>query len=163
MKKAWIVITLIACLALVTVLIVTFADTNNPNVICSTFNVSVHHNALFSQYGVTIYFDDVEVAYLNQGDALTFKAYMEADQTHVLRFDPDKEGVPDRIWTISNLQNGSALTCELQTKRDQVEIKSQDLIQNGQTVFSASPEIKAQVKALGTIIATGIQVYKELQ
>lgn len=154
------IVALLFCMILVTTHFTALADTNDPNVFYSTFNVTLHQNAAFSKYGVTVYFDDIEVAYLNQGDVLTFGAYMTDDQAHVLRFDPDKKGVSDRIWTISNLQNGSSLTCEIQTKRNQVKIKSQSLNQNGQTIFSVSPDIAAQVKLVGTIIVTGIKIYQ---
>lgn len=160
MKHLKKIVALLFCIMLITIQITVFADSNGTNAIYSTFNVELHRNRVFSQYGVTVYFDGIQVTHLDQGDILTFGAYMADNRAHVLKFDPDKEGVPDRIWTISNLQHGSVITCEIQSKFNQVKIMSQSLSQNGQSLFSIAPDIEGQVKLLGTILATGIGVYQ---
>ena len=136
MKTMKRIIALLFCLILAGVQFGSVADTGGVHVFYSTFNVTFHRNHLLSQYGVTVYFDGIEVKHLNQGDILTFGAYMTDDRTHELRFDPDKEGVPDRCWTISNLQHGSVLTCEIQAKNKQVKIRKHSLSLNGQVIIN---------------------------
>ena len=148
------------CLLLITVSFSAFAEGKQPKVIYSTFNVTLHHNINLSRYGVTVYFDGIQVARLEQGDIATFGAYMTDDRVHEIRFVPDKAGVPDRVWTLSNLQHGTALVCEIQTKRNQVKVRSMDMRVGGTDVFSISPDMEKQVKVLGTIVVTGLGVYK---
>ena len=149
------IIALLFCLILV---VSQTAVAEDANVIYSTINIRLRHNHMLSQYGVTVYIDDVEAAHLNQGDMITFGAYMKDNQTHELRFVADKYGVPDRVWTVGNLQQGSVLTCELQSKHNQVRVRQYDLSVNGDTVCSISPEIEDQVKLLGTIVVAGISI-----
>ncbi len=156
------IVALLFCMILVTTSLHALAEDVGPNVIAATFNVTLHHNARLSRYGVTVYFDGIEAGHLDQGDVTTFVACMTDDRPHVLRFDPDKDGVPDRVWTLSNLQHGSTLTCEIQTKRNQVKILSQDLSVNGLSVFSVSPDTEARVKLIGTVITTVIKTYTSL-
>ncbi len=151
---------LLFCIILVTVQFTALAGTDDAGVIYATFNVTLRHNRALSRYGITVYFDGIEVAHLGQGDILTFGAYMAGDRPHELRFDADKDGVPDRVWNLNNLQNGSVLTCELKAKMNQVRILSQNLSVNGQTICSISPDTEARVRLVGTILATGIQVYQ---
>ena len=157
------IIAVLFCIILVTFQIAAVAEAKaedkDVHVFYATFSISMHHNAVLSRYGVTVYLDGVEVGHMDQGDIATFGAYMADNQTHILTLDPDKYGVPDRTWIISNLQHGSVLTTEIQTKRNQVKVLKYDLSLNEDTVISVSPDIEKQVKLVGTIIATGLKIY----
>ena len=166
MKACKKIVAVLFCVILVTCQIAVIAEAKaedeNVHVIYGTFSINLHHNVAFSCYGVTVYLDGIEVAHLEQGDIVTFGAYMTDDQAHVLTLDPDKYGVADRTWTISNLQHGSVLTAEIQTKRNQVKVRKYELTVNGEGVFKVTPDIEKQVKVVGTIIATGLKIYKGL-
>ena len=97
---------------------------------------------------------------MEQGDILTFGAYMTDDRTHELRFDPDKEGVPDRCWTISNLQHGSVITCEIQAKHNQVKIRKHSVSLNGQVIINITPDTEEKVRLFGTILIEGAKAYQ---
>lgn len=153
------IITVLFLLMMVMTWIFPVALADNVHVFYATFNISMHTNKILSRYGVTVYLDGVYVAHMEQGDLTTFGAYMTDDKPHVLTLDPDKEGVPDRTWTISNLQHGSVLTAEIQTKRNQVKIRSYSLNVNGTDLFSVSPDMEQQVRLLGTVVITGLEVY----
>lgn len=158
MKSFKRIFSLLFCLILLAAQIPAFAESREPDVFYATFNISLRHNYIFSQYGVTVYLDDQKVAHMEQGDKLTFGAYMADDRMHTLRFDADKSGIQDRTWTIGNLQHGSVLTCDIRSKRDQIRIDKQDITLNGQGLLDVSPDIESQVKLLGTIIVTAIKI-----
>lgn len=164
MKSFKKIIAVLFCIILVTFQIASIAEVKaedeDVHAIYGTFSISLHHNIALSRYGVTVYLDGIEVAHLDQGDIVTFGAYMADNQSHVLTMDPDKYGVPDRTWTISNLEHGSVLTAEIQTKRNQVKVRRYDLSVNGTELCSVSPDIEKQVRVFGTIIATGLKIYK---
>ena len=145
-------VALMFCLILITVQISALAAGSEPSVFYTTFSVNLHYNRQLSTYGVTVYLDGVKVAHLDRGDVTTFGAFMTDDRTHELRFDADKQGVPDRVWTISNLQNGSVLTCEIQSKRDQVKIRTYDMSVDSSTIISITPDIEREVKIAGTMV-----------
>ena len=149
-------VALMFCLILVTVQISALAAGSEPNVFYATFSVNLHYNRQLSTYGVTVYLDGVKVAHLDRGDVTTFGAFMTDDRTHELRFDADKQGVPDRVWTISNLQNGSVLTCEIQSKRNQVKIRTYDMSVDSNSIISITPDIEREVRIAGTLIRTVI-------
>ena len=147
------IIALLFCLILATVQVAALAD--DSHAFYATFSITLRSNWVLSQYGVTVYLDGNEVGHLGQGDAMTFGAYMSDGCAHELRIVADKAGVPDRIWTISNLQHGSVLTVELQAKSSQVKIRSYELSVNGESLCSVSPDMEAKVRLIGTIILTG--------
>ena len=145
-------VALMFCLILIIVQISALAAGCEPSVFYTTFSVNLHYNRQLSTYGVTVYLDGVKVAHLDRGDVTTFGAFMTDDRTHELRFDADKQGVPDRVWTIGNLQNGSVLTCEIQSKRDQVKIRTYDMSVDSSTIISITPDIEREVKIAGTMV-----------
>ena len=124
----------------------------------STFSITLHNNIMLSRYGVTVYLDDQKVAHLEQGDLLTFGAWMADDRPHELRIVADESGIPDRVFTLTDLRNGSVLTVEIQSKHNQIKVRSYNLVVDGQTVSSVSPDMDEKVKLLGTIILTGAKI-----
>ena len=158
MKTTKKITALLLCLILAVVQAACFAETGS--VIRSTISITLHHNIMLSCYGVTVYFDGVKVGHLDQGDMLTFDAYMADNQVHELRFVADDPDVPDRVWTLSNLQHGSALTCEIQAKHNQIKVRSYNLSVNGESVCGVSADMEAKVRLFGTIITTGAKIYQ---
>ncbi|MBR4459422.1 MAG: hypothetical protein IKS31_10745 [Clostridia bacterium] len=143
---------LLFCVIIITVQIPALAENNDAHVFFATFDISLRHNIIKSKYAVTVYLDGVKVDRMEQGDILTFGAYMSDGTTHELRFVADKKGVPDRVWTLGSLVPGSVLTCKLTAKHNQVKITSHTLSVNNQTIVSVSPDIEKAVKIAGTII-----------
>ena len=88
-----------------------------------TFHVKLHRNVLFSRYSVQVYLDGRLIGTMKQGDQMTFGAYLTAGQ-HQLRFEGDKDGVSIRTWTLGELQNGTAVSCEIQTHRKRIDLES---------------------------------------
>ncbi len=154
---------LLFCLILIVTQVTAVAEADNVQVFYSTFSITLHYNHFFSQYGVTVYLDDVPVDHLDQGDVATFGAYMADDRMHELRFVADDSTIPDRTWSIGNLQHGSALTCEIQVKHNQVKIKSYDLSVDGENVVSVSPDTAETVKIIGTVIVWAAKAYQAMQ
>lgn len=132
-------------------------------VIYALVNVQLHRNWALSTYGVTVYFDGIEITHLGQGDPLTFGAYMMRDQVHTLRFKADKAGVPDRCWTVSNLQNGSVLSCEIQSKRNQVRINDYSVSVDDHVVVSVEPDTASRVQTYGTMVIWGLKILQAAQ
>ncbi len=151
-------IALAFCAILLTIQFSVAAVAEDVEVVYATIDIQLHKNWIKSKYDVTVYFDGIEVDTMIQGDLLTFGAYMRSGDMHELRFDAHKDGVPDRCWTIGNLQHGSALTCQIQTKRDQVKIREHSLSVDSKAVFSVAPDIERQVRIAGTVIVTAIKI-----
>ena len=133
MKTTKKITALLLCLILAVVQAACFAETGS--VIRSTISITLHHNIMLSCYGVTVYFDGVKVGHLDQGDMLTFDAYMADNQAHELRFVADDPDVPDRVW-------------------------SYNLSVNGESVCGVSADMEAKVRLFGTIITTGAKIYQ---
>ncbi len=130
----------------------------NTNVIYGMFHMKLRHNPMLAKYGVTVFFDDIEVGHVAQGEQITFGAYMREGESHVLILRSDKSGIPDHVWTIASIQNGTTFTCRIQTHRKYIDIPETNINVNGSIVAKISPDIENTVKICGTIVEIGAKI-----
>lgn len=130
----------------------------NPGIIYSMFHLKLRRNTIMARYGVTILFDGIEVGHVEQGEQITFGAYMHEGVSHFLLLRADDPDVPDHEWTISSVQNGTAFTCRIQTHRRYVDIPETLISVNGTTMISVSPDIERMVRLGGTVIEIGTDI-----
>ena len=132
----------------------------NSGVIYSMFHLKLRRNTIMARYGLTVLFDGIEVGHLEQGEQITFGAYMREGESHILLLRADEAGIPDHEWTIASMQNGTSFTCRLQTHRNYIDIPDTLISVNGTTVVKISPDIENIVKISGTVIEIGAKILK---
>ena len=156
------VIALLACMILLTGALAAPALAEGDGAAYVTFSVRLHSNWISSRYGVTVYIDDTRVGHMDQGDSITFGGWLDTGRTHTLRFDPDKAGVPDRVWNLGSLQNGSVVTCEIQAKSSDVRLREYSITLGGEVLESVSPDTAAQVRIFGVILSAAVSVIRAI-
>ena len=155
------IVSLLFCLILIVTQAAAVAENGNSS--RTTFHITLHQNIMFSQYGVTVYIDGEKVAHLDQGDSITFNANAADGRDHKLIFVPDDSSVPNRVWNIGTFESGSTLKCEIQSKWDQVKIRSYNLSVNGETVCSAKPDTAEQFEMWTSIFMTWIELTEDAE
>lgn len=127
----------------------------NSGVIYGMFHLKLRRNLTLARYGVTVFFDGIEVGHVGQGEQITFGAYMREGASHILLLRADESAVPDHEWTIASMQNGTAFTCKLKTHRHYIDIPETQISVNGTTVAKVAPDIEKMVKIGGTVVEIG--------
>ena len=86
-----------------------------------TFHMNVRKNWMLSKYKVFVYLDNQMIGMMDQGDAMTFGAWLTSGM-HTLRIEPAKSGAQACTWTLGALQSGTVITCTVHTKRKKVTL-----------------------------------------
>ena len=87
-----------------------------------TFNVLLYENIVLDKFCIVVYLDGQVVDLIDQGDMLTFGAYL-TEGIHELTFAHGGFGSKTRTWKIGYLQDGCTVSCELQTHNNNTEIR----------------------------------------
>ena len=112
-KNIRILAVVLGLLILITACVPSGIAGENTNVIYGMFHMKLRHNPMIAKYGVTVFFDDIEVGHVAQGEQITFGAYMREGESHVLILRSDGSDIPDHVWTIASIQNGTTFTCRI--------------------------------------------------
>ena len=144
------------CLMTLTVALVPTALADNKTaVVYGMFHLKLRRNPIMAKYGVTVYFDGIEVGHTAQGEQITFGAYMLEGAAHELILRADKSGVPDYSWTIAAIQNGMTFTCKVKTHRHYIDIPETEIGIEGATLVRIAPDVEKMVRICGTVVQIG--------
>ncbi len=156
MKNTRRILSLTLLLVILTVaLIPTALADSEAAVVYGMFHLRLRRNPIMAQYGVTIIFDGIEVGHTDQGEQITFGAYMLEDASHELILRADKSGVPDYNWTIASVQNGTSFTCMIKTHRHYIDIPETEIGIEGATLVKVAPDVEKTVRVVGTVVQIG--------
>ena len=151
MKMLRRIVALLFCAILLTVQFSAVAESGS-DVVYVTIHANLHYNKIGTHHGVTVYLDDIEIAHLEQGDQMTVGAYMMRDHTHILRFSHDKDGICDRKWTFSNLQDGTVIFCTVKATYGKVKLVDSSISVDSTMIVKVDRESERYVKNFGTLI-----------
>ena len=109
------------------------------------FTVQLNENVMFAKFGVMVYLDGKPIEFLQQGDRVTFTAALNG-AAHEIKIAGGQVGVKPRVLSLGALEDGSRVSCTLQTHMDYIELTEYH-------VYSASGQERVGSPAPASAIA----------